>query len=210
MFESAQRAKGRMNYCAGVSTLSPRAKYFFWGSVALSCEKVVFAFERSYITSAVRKSVHVLDVPVPVRFWKNRLWSLEQEGSEHVKPMWYKWGKNWGGSIKNQPTQSDSECIDCWSKMVKEPRWSDVSWQSYCCNSKIRKMLTLTFFVTFTLQWLCKDASDHHSSLNIFLISIQCTIGLCVSWFSIDDDAKDGWSEVVWHLCSFYQDPLRS
>ena len=27
---------------------------------------------------------------------------------------------------------------------------------------------------------------------------------------AIDDYAKDGGPEVVWHLCSFYQDPLRS
>ena len=27
---------------------------------------------------------------------------------------------------------------------------------------------------------------------------------------SIDDYAKNGGPEVVWHLCSFYQDPLRS
>ena len=27
---------------------------------------------------------------------------------------------------------------------------------------------------------------------------------------TIDDYAKDGGLEVVWHLCSFYQDPLRS
>ena len=26
----------------------------------------------------------------------------------------------------------------------------------------------------------------------------------------IDDYAKDGGPEVVWHLCSFYQEPLRS
>ena len=27
---------------------------------------------------------------------------------------------------------------------------------------------------------------------------------------AVDDFAKDGGPEVVWHLCSFYQDPLRS
>ena len=27
---------------------------------------------------------------------------------------------------------------------------------------------------------------------------------------TIDNYAKDGGPEVVWHLCSFYQDPLRS
>ena len=27
---------------------------------------------------------------------------------------------------------------------------------------------------------------------------------------SIDDYDKDGGPEMVWHLCSFYQDPLRS
>ena len=27
---------------------------------------------------------------------------------------------------------------------------------------------------------------------------------------TIDDYAKDGGPEVVWQLCSFYQDPLRS
>ena len=39
----------------------------FWRSVAPPCEKVIFAFERSYITSAMRKLM--LDVPVPGSFW---------------------------------------------------------------------------------------------------------------------------------------------
>ena len=38
-------------------------KYFLLRSVAPPCEKVAFAFERSYITSAVRKSV--LEMPSP-------------------------------------------------------------------------------------------------------------------------------------------------
>ena len=34
--------------------------------------------------------------------------------------------------------------------------------------------------------------------------------GLCVVVLAIDDYAKDGVPEVVRHLCSLYQDPLRS
>ena len=45
-----------------LSLRSPR-NTFFWRSVALPCEKVIFAFERSYITSTIRKSM--LNVPVP-------------------------------------------------------------------------------------------------------------------------------------------------
>ena len=39
---------------------------FFEDLVAHSCEKVIFAFERSYITSVMRKSM--LDVPIPGSF----------------------------------------------------------------------------------------------------------------------------------------------
>ena len=39
---------------------------FFEDLLHPTCEKVIFAFERSYITSAVRKSI--LDVPVPGSF----------------------------------------------------------------------------------------------------------------------------------------------
>ena len=42
------------------------AKYFFSRSVAPPCEKAIFAFERSCITSAMRKSM--LNVPVPDSF----------------------------------------------------------------------------------------------------------------------------------------------
>ena len=42
------------------------AKYFFGRFVALPCEKLIFAFERSYSTYAVRKSM--LDMPVAGSF----------------------------------------------------------------------------------------------------------------------------------------------
>ena len=46
---------------------SQGAKYvFILKSVALPYEKVIFAFERSYLTSAMRKSM--LDLPVPGSF----------------------------------------------------------------------------------------------------------------------------------------------
>ena len=50
-------------------------------------------------------------------------------------------------------------------------------------------------------------------SLNPGSVSDRFEIGtgrsVC-SGLSMHDYAKDGVPEVVWHLCSFYQDPLRS
>ena len=45
-----------------------------------------------------------------------------------------------------------------------------------------------------------------------FIQSVHQTVVriFCCMDLTIDDYAKDGGPEVVWHLCSFYQDPLRS
>ena len=45
---------------------SSGAKYFFFKICCTLCEKVIFAFERSYTTCAMRKSM--LNVPVPGSF----------------------------------------------------------------------------------------------------------------------------------------------
>ena len=42
------------------------------------------------------------------------------------------------------------------------------------------------------------------------LASIYFVAVSFISFMSKDDYAKDGGPEVVWHLCGFYQDPLRS
>ena len=53
--------------CEVLLLISPGAKYFFRRSFAPPCEKVNFTFERSYIASAMRRSM--LDVPAPGIFW---------------------------------------------------------------------------------------------------------------------------------------------
>ena len=75
------KGETKANWC-GVLVQEPIT--FFGRSVAPPCENVIFAFERSYITSATRKSM--LDVPVPGSFWNigHRLWDLE--GSDCIKP----------------------------------------------------------------------------------------------------------------------------
>ena len=60
---------------------SPGAKYFFGRSVALSSDKVIFTFGKSYMTSAVRKST--LEVPVPGSFCHK---IRGKDGSDLVKP----------------------------------------------------------------------------------------------------------------------------
>ena len=54
--------------------------------------------------------------------------------------------------------------IEKWSKNHNE---LDASLQSYC-TAKFQRSVDIAFFMNFTLQQLCEDASDHHSSLIIF------------------------------------------
>ena len=81
--------------------------------------------------------------------------------------MWFKLGKNWRSSIKNQ--------------LVKEPWWSDAFWQSYC-NSKFRKSADIRRHKHSL--WTLHSTNSVRMHLIIlvllpFLISIQSTIGLC-------------------------------
>ena len=66
----------------------PRVKFFFLKSVASPCEKVIFAFEGSYITSAVKKQM--LDVLVP----KYKPLKLEARRFRTCESMWLKLGEN--------------------------------------------------------------------------------------------------------------------
>ena len=51
------------------------------------------------------------------------------------------------------------------------------------------------------------DNSEFFETPCIFIHSMIHKTGTNVP---IDDYAKDGGPDVVWHLCGFYQDPLRS
>ena len=64
----------------------------FLRSVASPYEKVIFALERSYITSAMRKSM--LDVQVPGSFLRYRPLNLRPRGFRLCETMWFKLGKN--------------------------------------------------------------------------------------------------------------------
>ena len=66
-----QKRKLRLRFCS-LALFAP------------SSEKAIFAFDRSYVTSAVRKSM--LDILVPGNFGKIGHEISDQEGSGYVKP----------------------------------------------------------------------------------------------------------------------------
>ena len=61
----------------------------FWRSVAPFCEKIIFAFERRYITYVVRKSM--LDMPVLGGLWNSAVYCLFSRNWENFSLMWIHW-----------------------------------------------------------------------------------------------------------------------
>ena len=59
---------------------------------------------------------------------------------------------------------------------------------------------------SFIITWYVKAVSLNDLKIVLVVLHMIQTESLK----AIDDYAKDGGPEVAWHLCSFYQDPLRS
>ena len=92
--------------CEVLLLISPGAKYFFRRSVASVVRKLILHLKKA--------TLHLQ--------WENQCWTcqplvafeiyrplnLRSKGFRLCQAMWFKLGKNWRSSIKNQLTQTDS------------------------------------------------------------------------------------------------------
>ena len=90
-------------------------------------------------------------------------------------------------------------------------------WKECNYRSLRRQKIVITIISAICRQIRCEPDSfwsgnDPHADCQCAWQNLTIAQG-SFTWPSftwIDDYAKDGGPEVVWHLCSFYQDPLRS
>ena len=137
-----------------IKFVGPGAKYLCLNICCIPLWESYSCIWKSYVTSAVRKSMFSL----PVVLVDSEIWAIEllRIRLKSCETMWLKFDQNWRNLIKDHFTHcnSESNADKTWLRKDDELMYPD----RLIAPQTFNKVLTSAFVISFTtLQYLCKD-----------------------------------------------------